>query len=121
MGMWIKTGGEQLSDIHIFALSIRTIHKSAVTNMETRKNQTAAQIANLALLTVKDVAEILNVSVRTVEYEIAEGRLIPFYIRGARRFSIDYIYDYLHLRCSEGRTFRNEKTAEKSVQHSPSN
>lgn len=48
-----------------------------------------------SLLTVKEVAKLLNVSVRTVENEIADGSLVPLRIRGTRRFRQQAIQDYL--------------------------
>ena len=47
------------------------------------------------LLTVREVADVLGVTTRTVEREIREGKLIPCRIRGARRFRVEDIEAYL--------------------------
>ena len=39
------------------------------------------------LLDVSEVAGYLNVSTRTVERIVAEGRLVPLWVRGQRRFT----------------------------------
>ena len=48
-----------------------------------------------SLLTIKQVAQQLNVSVRTIENEIADGRLTPLRIRGVRRFTRQQIAQYV--------------------------
>ena len=47
------------------------------------------------LLDVADVAKTLNVSPRTVEKLIGQGKLRPLWIKGQRRFHPDAVMDYL--------------------------
>lgn len=47
------------------------------------------------LMTVRDVATYLNVSVRTVEALIAEGELVPLRIRSVRRFTREAVQAYV--------------------------
>lgn len=47
------------------------------------------------LLTKKDVASYLNVSVRTVDTLVAEGALTPVHVRSARRFTRDSVDRYI--------------------------
>lgn len=47
------------------------------------------------LLTPREVAGYLNVSLRTVEKEIAEERLKPLWVRGVRRFRMNDVQAYL--------------------------
>jgi excisionase family DNA binding protein len=61
------------------------------------------------LLTVEQVAERLNVSVRTVESLIADGELVPLRIRGARRFTDQTIDAF--LRSCAGKKKRRRKRA----------
>ena len=57
-----------------------------------------------ALLTVKDVAALLNVSVRTVEQLVAERQLVPVWVRRARRFLPSQVDAY--VRANTGRPRR---------------
>jgi len=47
------------------------------------------------LADIQDVASCLGVSVRTVETLIAEGDLVPIWVRGQRRFTSDAIEAYI--------------------------
>lgn len=50
------------------------------------------------LMTKKDVATYLNVSIRTVDTLIAEGELIPIKIRTSSRFTYESVERYIHRR-----------------------
>lgn len=47
------------------------------------------------LLDATEVAATLNVSLRTVEQLIAEGDLVPVWIRRARRFTPEQVEAYI--------------------------
>lgn len=54
-----------------------------------------AQHGRQPLLSVKEVADFLNVSTRTVETLISEGVLVPLRIRGSRRFTPETLESFL--------------------------
>ena len=54
------------------------------------------------LLTVKDVGRTLSVSPRTVETLIADGEIVPLWVRGQRRFHPDAVLAYVDS-CTERR------------------
>ena len=53
---------------------------------------------NRSLLTKKEVATYLNVSIRTIDTLISEGELIPIKIRTSNRFTPESIERYIHSR-----------------------
>ena len=60
------------------------------------------------LLDVSGVAEYLNVSTRTIERIVAEGRLVPLWVRGQRRFTQEGVQAFLRS-CPGGRVNRRRK------------
>lgn len=54
-----------------------------------------AVAAPTPLLTKKQVADWLSISLRTVDAMIASGELRPFHIRGVRRFATTDVLSYL--------------------------
>lgn len=61
------------------------------------------QNAPRPLLSVREVAERLGVSVRTVETLIAEGSLTPIRIRNARRFTEEQTDAFLRQQAKKSR------------------
>lgn len=64
--------------------------------------------------TTAQLAARWQVSERTIDYEIEAGTLVPFYVRGARRFTIDAVRAYERKASGRRRTARRRKTAKKS-------
>lgn len=60
-----------------------------------------------SLLTIDDVARLLNVSRRTVENLVADGELVPLRIRGARRFTPEMVDVF--LRTTAGKKVRRRR------------
>lgn len=77
--------------------------KVALSKIEKRVTERIDRLASslstsnfpVSLFTVAETADMLGVSKRTVETLIAEGELVPVYIRSARRISKDQIEAYL--------------------------
>jgi excisionase family DNA binding protein len=76
-------------------LTGRGHHNKMTATADITRTETSRPNSDYPLLTVNEVAALLNVSERTVENEIAEGKLVPLRIRGTRRFRQQQVDDYL--------------------------
>lgn len=61
---------------------------------ETKYRKTAAE-QPIRLFTIREVAEMLSTSVRTLEKEVASGRLQPVRLRTSRRFTEEEILRFV--------------------------
>lgn len=67
--------------------------------------------------TIEEFAADLNVSVRTIEREIAEGKIVPILIRGRRRFDPRLRSAYLRqIAKAPGRPTRGSRVAKRNSQ-----
>ena len=66
-----------------------------------------AKLQDKQLLTARDVATYLNLSLRTIETLIAEGQITPIRIRGSRRFAPEAIEKFLSS-CKSNSMFQQD-------------
>jgi len=66
--------------------------------MSARGDSADAAVVASSLLTMADVAGHLNVSVRTVRREIADGQLRAASVRGRLRISVEDLHAYIRAR-----------------------
>ena len=59
-------------------------------------DKTETIVSHPVVYTTREVADLLKISQRTLEKEIAEGKLCPIWIRNSRRFTVDEVLRYLH-------------------------
>ena len=105
---------------HVLSETLRT--KQALLGLQ-KATQIAAPdpVERDRLYDTKSLAERWGVSERTVDTEVAEGNVVPTFIRGARRFTFEAIRDYERTNSglSRRRAGLRRKAAQKKSQDRP--
>jgi len=80
--------------------AMRKLQREMKERLDDLESSLAEPLYPVSLFSVAQVADMFGVSVRTIESLIADGELVPIYIRSVRRISKESIEAY--IRASTG-------------------